>query len=92
MELSENYRILYDNYNVILQFHEEREIKSNKTGKERIGEVVEDTFHPTVKGAMMAFLQKSIRGSDSVQECMDRINEVENKIIELSEQLKIKQL
>lgn len=79
MQLSDKYRIDFDENNVMLRFFETRE-KTKKDGAKEPYEYVETTFHGTVKNALNAFLQKSIRGSESVVEVLKRIEEVEEKI------------
>lgn len=76
MNLSENYRVVYDPNNVILQFFETRFRKDGKTPYE----YQEDTYYPNVKTALMSFLQKSIKGSKSIEDCLNRIKEAEEKI------------
>lgn len=92
MELSENYRIVYDSRNVILQFHEMREktaeIKKRVGGKDGPYEVVEETYYPNLKQALQAFLHKSTKGSESIEECIQRIEEAEKKIEEFIEKIK----
>lgn len=79
MELSENYRILYDANNVILQFHETK-LRVKKDGTEESYESIEDTYHNNVKNALSYFLQKSIKYSDSIVECLQRIKKAEEII------------
>lgn len=90
MELSKNYRLSYDEKNVILQFFEPR-IRTKKDGSEEPFEYVHDTYHGTIKNALKAFVQKSIRGSESVEEILARIAEVETKIDLLCEQFSSKE-
>jgi len=83
MNLSENYRIVYDAKNVILQFYETRFRKEGNVPYE----YTDDTYHQTVKDALKAFLQKSIKGSGSVEECLKRIDEVEKQIEEVTTEI-----
>lgn len=82
MKISENWRIESDEYNVVLLFHEMRE-KTKKDGSKEMYEYQEKTYHKTIKGALSAYLHKQLVNSESIQDCLDRINEVEKKIEEL---------
>lgn len=79
MKLSENYRIINDESNVILQFFEMRE-KQKKDGTVQTYEFTDSFYYPTLKGALNAFLNKNIKGSKSVNEVLNRISEVESII------------
>lgn len=79
MQISDNYRIVFDEKNVILQFFEQRQ-KNKKDGSKENYEYTDDTYHISVKQALKAFLQKNLIGSKSAEDCLSRINEVENKI------------
>lgn len=79
MKLNDNYFIKYDETNVILVFAEER---LNK--KDELTTYTEDYYYPTVETALKAFLQKSIKGSESVDEILKRIEDVEQLIKSVS--------
>lgn len=82
MQLSENYRLAFDENNVTLQFFEQRE-KNKKDGTTEMYEYQSNTFHGSVKQALKAFLAKNLIGSESVADCLSRIEFVENKIDEI---------
>lgn len=82
MNLSENYRLVFDENNVTLQFFEQRE-RNKQDGTKDTFEYTDNLYYPNVKSALKAFLQKSLNGSESVEQCLKRINEVEAKIDKL---------
>ena len=75
MQLDKNYSLEYDSNNVILVFKEPRENK-----KKEIAEFRESMYYPNVQTALVSFLQKSLHGSESVEEVLRRITEVEQII------------
>ena len=77
MKLCEKWRLAYDENNVTLEFFETRERKKKGTEEKESFEFVEPYHYPTIKIALIAFQQKYIKGSGSVDECLHRINEVE---------------
>ena len=79
MNLSENYRLLFDENNVTLQFFEQRESKKND-GSVVMIEYTDNLYYPSMKSALKSFLNKYLKGSKDVQECLKRIEEVEAKI------------
>ena len=80
MLLSKNWRLSYDDNNVNLEFFETKERKKKGTDEKEPFEFVEQYHYPTIKTALIAFQQKYIKGSESVTECLKRIDEVENII------------
>ena len=86
MNISENYRLVFDEYNVTLQFFEQK-IKTKKDGTKEPYEYQENSYHKTVKQALNAFLQKSLISSKSVEEILQRIAEVENKIQQMPQNI-----
>lgn len=90
MELSENYRVVYDSRNVILLFHEMKERNNKETGEKEFYEATKETFHNTLKDALQAFINKSLKGSKSVEECLQRIKKAEERIEELLKKEEIK--
>jgi len=80
MELNENYRIITDENNVILQFFETREKENKKDGSKEPYEFTDNFYYPTIKTALRGFLNKSIKPSTAVEDCLYRIEEVENII------------
>lgn len=87
MQLSHNYRLVFDENNVTLQYFEMRE-KNKKDGTKEMYEYQSNTYHGSVKQALKAFLALEIKGSESVSDCFARIEEVEKKIdsLQLSNQ------
>lgn len=82
MELDNKYRIVYDENNVILQFHEIR-VKNKKDDTKEDYEFVDSFYYPNVKSALKSYVQKSIKGSQSVLDLMCRIDDLEIKIDKL---------
>jgi len=80
MELTEKWRIVNDENNVTLQFFETR-LRNKGEENEVEFEFVDSYYYPNVKSALIAFLQKYIKGSKDVSEVLSRINDVENLII-----------
>jgi len=78
MELNNNYRIVYDTNNVILQYHEKR-VREKKDGSKEEYEFTDDYFYPTLKQAMKSFVNKSLKGANSIYELVKRIEKLESK-------------
>ena len=83
MRISDNYRVLPDDNNVILQFHENR-TRGKKDGSTEVYEYTENTYHKTMKQALTAFLNKSQEGSQTVSDLILRIEKVEAEIEKLN--------
>ena len=81
MNLDNNYRIVYDENNVILQFFDQRE-KKTKDGNVDF-EFTENFYYPNMKTALTAFLMKSLHGSGSVEAVLQEIRRVESIISKL---------
>lgn len=79
MDLDNNYRIVYDESNVILQFHEIR-TRYPKDGDPVEYEFTEDTFHPNLEWALKSFVKKAVKYSASIDEVLVRLSEL-NKLI-----------
>ena len=79
MQISDNYRLVFDEHNVTLQFFEIRE-KEKKDGTKEPYEYQSNTYHKNIKQALKAFLSLSLIGSESVADCLLRIERVEEKI------------
>ena len=91
MNLDSNYRIVYDENNVILQFFEQREkqtvskIIDKETGKKKqvltpsgeFYEFTENFYYPNLKTALTAFLMKSLHGSETIENVLNQISRVE---------------
>ena len=78
MNLDNNYRIVYDENNVILQFFEQRE-KKTKDGNVDF-EFTENFYYPNLKTALTAFLTKSLHGSKTIEFVLNEIARVESII------------
>ena len=78
MQLSENYRLVFETDNVVLQYFETRE-RTKKDGTKEMYEFQQNTYHNTVPNALRAYLHKSLVGSKSIEECLDRIKSLEQK-------------
>lgn len=83
MNISDNYRIVFDENNVILQFFEQR-VREKKGGDKEEYEYQSNTFYRTVGQALSAFLAKTLHGVKDIQELSDKITFVEEKISEFS--------
>ena len=83
MELDDKYRVVYDENNVVLQFYEKR-VKTKKSGDKETYEFTDNFYYPNIKSALKAYLNKSIKGSESVKVVLERINLVENRINQLN--------
>lgn len=80
MQLNENYRIVYDSDNTILQFFEQREIKVQKVGTGEFKEATENFYYPNLKTALLGFLIKCTWGLDTSKEVLSKLNELEGLI------------
>ena len=76
MILTDKWRVEYDQNNFILQFFETRE-KQHKDGTTSTYEYVESFFHPTMKSALLSFANKSLNGSETIDEVIKRIENLE---------------
>ena len=72
MKLNENYSIVYDSENVILQFSEYRK---NKNGDNKL--VVDNMYYPSLKTALNGFLIKCTWGLETANEVLCKLNELE---------------
>lgn len=79
MKLSENWSIEFDSNNVTLVFTEAR-TKVDKNGEEKQYESRKEYYYGDVKQALKSYLLKSLHGAESVEDCLQRIAKVENKI------------
>mgnify|MGYP006361604661 FL=1 len=78
MHLSEHYRLVFETDNVVLQYFETRE-RTKKDGTKEMYEFQQNTYHNTVPNALRAYLHKSLVGSKSIEECLERIKSLEQK-------------
>lgn len=80
MELNQNYRIIYDSDNTILQFFEQREIKVQKIGTGEFKEFTENFYYPNLKSALNGFLNKCTWGLLTVNEVIKELKKLETLI------------
>ncbi len=81
IQLDENYRIEEDSVSWNLIYEKEGEINPD-TGKPIMSR--DASYHATLKQALVAYLDKSLKGSTDVQGVIDRIAEAEQRIVGLS--------
>jgi hypothetical protein len=80
MQLNKNYRIIFDENNTVLQFFEMREKTKKETKETTTFEYTENYYYPNIKTALKSFLNKSLDGSNNVEEVLKRVDEVESVI------------
>jgi len=86
MQLNENYRIVYDSDNTVLQFFEQREktvkdeITKKYVGTGEFKEATENFYYPNLKTALLGFLTKCTWGLDTSKEVLSKLNELEGLI------------
>ena len=83
MTLDGNYRIVYDENNVVLQFHEIREKTKKLDNSKESYEYVDNFYFPTVKHALKSYINKSLKYSNSHLDLICRIEDLELKIDKL---------
>lgn len=82
MKLDEKHLLVYDENNVTLRFQEKRIAKKkNKTEESYLFK--KDRYYPNVKSALKSYVNLKLKGSESIQNILDRIDEVELLISEL---------
>tara|TARA_R110000782_G_scaffold244612_1_gene331369 strand:+ start:218 stop:478 length:261 start_codon:yes stop_codon:yes gene_type:complete len=79
MKLAHNYRIVNEENNTILQFHEDR-VKIKKDGTKEPHEFIDNYFYPNLKSALKAYLNKAVGDCKEVKEVLKKIEQLENKI------------
>jgi len=91
MQLNENYRIIYDSDNTILQFFEQREkqivtkVLDETTGKNKhvstpsgeFIEYVDNYYYPNLKTALTGFLNKCTWGFETANQVITELNKIE---------------
>ena len=75
MKLNDNWNITYDENNVVLNKIERR---INRKGEEST--YITPHYYPNVKSALKAFLNKSLKQSESIMEVINRIEKAEKDI------------
>ena len=79
MKLDENYLLVYDESNVVLRYEENRvRIKKDETKEPYMFN--EDRYYPTVKSALKAYLNISLKGSADIEDIINRIEKTEELI------------
>jgi hypothetical protein len=76
MNLNENYRIVYDSENCILQYFDLREKKIKDTGKTETFEFTENFYYPNLKTALCGFLHKQLWSNGNAESILEKIVEV----------------
>jgi hypothetical protein len=79
MDIDNKYRIVYDENNVILQFHEDR-IKVKKDGSKETYEFTDNYYYPTLKFALKAYLNRALKYTESLSKVLDELERIEDKI------------
>ena len=84
MKLNDNYRIVYDSNNTILQYFERREKqikeKGNLISTGEFYEFTEDYYYPNLKTALNGFLNKCTWGLETAEQVLTEIKNVEQLI------------
>lgn len=76
MTLNDKWSISYDENNVMLNFKETRTREDKEKGFVEY-ESTETFYYPNLKMALNAFIQKEINYSESIDDVLKRINELE---------------
>lgn len=77
MKIDDNYTIESDKYCWVLKYKSEGEINPN-TGKKILS--TNETYHPTIKAALKKYMDSKLKDSDTVENVLERLNEVEQII------------
>jgi len=80
MELSNKYRIMKDDNNVILQFHEYRTREKGKS-KGELYEFTDNSYYPNLKTALKSYVNKTLSSCNDIEKVLLKISELENKLI-----------
>lgn len=83
MKLNDNYRIVYDSENTILQFFEQRESFKKDDKLKQFGEMkefVDNYYCPNLKTALTIFLSKCTWGMETPKEILSELNRLESLI------------
>jgi len=83
MELSNEYRIIVEENNTILQFYKDK-IKVKKNGTKEPYEFTENYYYPNLKTALKSYVDKSIGESQEVSEILLKLNQLELQINKLN--------
>ena len=82
MKIDNNYRILSDDNNVVLQYHEDR-IKTKLDGSKEAYEFTDNYYYPNLKYALKGYLNKSLKHNELLIDVLVEIKRVEDKIDKL---------
>ena len=82
MKLSNNYRIIAEENNTVLQFYKDK-IKVKKDGTKISYEFTENYYYPNLKTALKSFVNKCIGESKEVSEVLLMLNKLELQINKL---------
>lgn len=80
--LDSNWRIKTDDNNVTLEFFEQRE-RTKQDGTVEDYEYVDCYYYPTMKKAMIAYLQKALKPAKSIDVMVSLMTAAEKRITEL---------
>lgn len=80
IQLDSEWRIEFDENNVELIWEKEVLGKNKKTGEEKMVTQSKSHYYPHVKSALKRYLQEELKDTDSIEQILERINEVETKI------------
>ena len=81
MKLDENYTIDSDKYCWILRYKKVGDINP-KTNKPTVS--TDETFHPTIKSALVRYCDSANKGSETISEVLMRIGELNDRISKLN--------
>ena len=79
MDIDNKYKIVYDENNVILQFHEDR-IKVKKDGSKETYEFTDNYYYHNLKYALKGYLNKALKYNESLSDVLDELKRIEDKI------------
>jgi len=75
MNLNENFRIIYDENNTILQYYQDR-VRTLKDGSFQEYEFQDNSYYPNLKTALQGFLNKCTWGLETAKEVLTKLEEV----------------
>jgi hypothetical protein len=80
MVLSNEYRIVNEENNTILQFYETR-VKNKKDGTKEDFVFTQDYYYPNLKTALKAYVNKSISDCTSLKHVLSKLHKLELQLI-----------
>jgi len=87
MDINKNWRLVYDDTNVTLQFHEER-TRAKTDGTTEQYEFLDPHYFPDVKSALQGFLKRNLKYAIDVPDLINRIEQSEADIKKLCKNIK----